>query len=101
MAEFQKVMHEWKRMCAATSFCEVCPLKDEKCWATSPANMVGDSKSIEAIIMAWAAEHPEPVYPTWGTWLAKVTGQVLDGDLLYSPIPADLAQKLGIKPEEG
>ena len=108
--EFQKIMHEWKRMCAATSFCEVCPLKDEKCWATSPANMVGDSKSIEAIIVAWAEEHPEPVYPTWYEYLFNVTrGEnkwpVDDHEFCQwldtTRIPPDIAQKLGIEPKEG
>ena len=122
MAEFQKVMHEWKRMCAATSFCEVCPLKDEKCWATSPASMVGDSKSIESIIMAWASENPEPVYPTWAEWLNstgltkhdtgqfcvhtpnqysyEVKGVDILNEVAYKPIPADIAQKLGLQPKK-
>jgi len=98
--EFQKIMHEWKRMCAATSFCEVCPLKAEKCWATSPANMVGDSKSIEAIIMKWAAEHPEPVYPTWGEYLHTLHNEPSSHEL-SKPIPDDIAQKLGLQPKEG
>ena len=101
MVEFQKVMHEWKRMCAATSFCELCPLKDEKCWATYPSKMVGDLKSIESIIMAWAAEHPEPVYPTWGEWLQRLYDNTNYAGIFITPIPADIAQKLGIAPKGG
>ena len=71
--------------------------------------------SIEKTIMAWAAEHPEPVYPTWGDWFVNrgmlpekwdnLTSAYMDvgcvPKLIHSPIPADLAQKLGIEPKEG
>ena len=63
--------------------------------------------------MSWAAEHPEPVYPTWGDWLAEI-GLISwgnNGDGVYSvmvptfkmctKIPADIAQKLGLQPKEG
>ena len=54
----------------------------------------------------------EAVYPTWGEWLIQqgvlkagtttmygITWQPV-GDNLFEPIPADLAQKLGIEPKE-
>lgn len=71
--------------------------------------------------MQWAAEHPEPVYPTWREWQHSMFP---DADVRISPcefgsmdrfkcddktctecmeqkIPADIAEKLGIKPKEG
>jgi hypothetical protein len=70
---------------------------------------------LEEALLSWAAENPEPVYPTWGEWLEK-QGVVKtvpspryeeNGALYYTPmyeitnpIPGDLAQKLGIEPKE-
>lgn len=56
----------------------------------------------------WAAEHPV-VYPTWGDWLAEYGVVIKDkvGENTYkyntlrkvtTPIPADIAEKLGIEP---
>jgi hypothetical protein len=58
---------------------------------------IGDYELQEAetIITTWVAEHTEPVYPSWWEWLAAGG---LDPD---DPIPADIAQKLGIEPKEG
>ena len=56
------------------------------------------------------AEHPEPVYPTWGEWLEDMmcdlsapieTPQSVNVWMYQTPIPADIAVKLGIKPKEG
>ena len=64
--------------------------------------------------MTWAAEHPEPVYPTWGDWLAEQGVLVCDVSYpnkrywyainkqkIEQPIPTDIAEKLGIEPKEG
>ena len=57
--------------------------------------------------MSWAAEHPEPVYPQYLDWFLEQFGlerNVRFGDLidaLKQPIPADIAQKLGLEPKEG
>ena len=69
-------------------------------------------EDIELRIMSWAADHPEPVYPTWAEWLME-HGLVYASDSAYmkpwfvvnqrrieKPIPDDIAQKLGIKPKE-
>lgn len=45
-------------------------------------------------------ENSEPVCQTWGKWLEDTFGE----PYLYlqnTPIPADLAQKLGLQPKEG
>lgn len=71
-------------------------------------------RKAEDAIMTWAAEHPV-VYPTWGEWFVE-HGDLVDGwqnatnaawtanralDVFTKPIPADIAQKLGIEPKEG
>jgi len=63
---------------------------------------------VEEAVMAWAAEHPEPVYPTWGEWLIAI-GILYRDDPRHAysisikantQIPADIAEKLGIEPKE-
>ena len=69
-----------------------------------------DYSIVEREVSAWAAENPEPVYPTWGEWLIKqgilkagtttmhgITWQPV-GDNLFEPIPANIAEKLDLKP---
>lgn len=68
-----------------------------------------DYADVEKNVTAWAAEHPEPVYPTWEEWLITqgVIKENPNGGVGYpmpkllEPIPADIAQKLGIEPKEG
>ena len=118
MAEFQEVMREWTRMCNAVSgkaehrnLCSnnesgyVCPLQENGlCNLAIAAQTNEDWAEGEHIIMAWAAEHPEPVYPTWVEWFRQIGvvpyGQKCFHDWLLKPIPADIAQKLGIIPKE-
>jgi len=109
MAEFVDVMRQFNRMCNANAGCFNCPLHEpdgvsDRC---SIGAFVNDSEHIEREVMKWAAEHPEPVYPTWAEWLRhKVVG--VDADSIYDAwrvlcttrIPADIAQKLGIEPKE-
>lgn len=100
MAEFQEVMREWVRSRKAINEDELscCPLK-----------MFTDDHiaNIEKEVMAWAAEHPEPQYPTWFEYLYAINNpDYFDLTEFYTwmrhtPIPADIAQKLGIKPKEG
>ena len=104
MAEFRDVMKQFKRMCRRdTRDTQDCPMY------CGPSCNIGHCRWIaferpdefERVVMDWAAKHPEPEYPTWQAWLAEVSGQMVDADLLKSPIPADIAQKLGIEPKEG
>ena len=102
MAEFKTVMHEMARMCDVITKkdeCENCPISHNVLCGVL-CNM--EDKAIaeaEAAIMAWAAEHPEPTYPTWGEWLLK-TYNIPSSRLFVSSIPADIAKKLGIEPKE-
>lgn len=114
MAEFSEVMRQLARMANA------CDRKCDKCSLGNSALCTGlwcfgNTESIaeaERIVMQWAAEHPEPVYPTWVEWLESkhvitvtqiddYTKKVLPAFYMFSPIPADIAHKLGMEPKEG
>ena len=115
MAEFQEVMREWVRSRKAIN---------ENKLSRCPLEMFSDDHiaNIEKEVMAWAAENPEPEYPTWEEWLQsvgvmesserllrRIQGQLLiDGIPIHAvptskvlqPMDADIAQKLGIEPKE-
>ena len=120
MAEFQEVMRQWSRMCAIPKsyggICSskqdgyICPMKSNgMCNKTLTDQTDADREKGEAIIMAWAAEHPEPVYPTWVEYLVGIgvipheirleTADALMDTHLLKPISADIAEKLGIEPK--
>lgn len=125
MADFVDVLRQFNRMCKANAGCSNCPLHEQdgvsdRC---SIGAFVNDSERIEREVMKWAAEHPEPVYPTWEEWLQSVDVMesaehiknrcqcelLIDGIVAHAiptrkvlePIPADIAQKLGLQPKEG
>lgn len=128
MAEFQELMKEMRRMCAYfRPTCNGCPLCLEKgtnefC-GEQPMDILSDPALVEAAVMQWAAEHPEPVYPTWEEWLQSVGVMESSVGLLrrikglmyidgipahavptakvLQPMDADIAQKLGLQPKEG
>lgn len=100
---FQEVVRQWDRLCESRH--RICYDTEGKCplYYFSCNNCMSTINSIinaESIIMDWVEKHPEPIYPTWGEWLNSITHQMVDGDLLDSPIPAGMAQKLGVKPIE-
>ena len=105
MAEFQEVMKEWRRMCGKMreqgDWCHAdqCPLGGI-CQIPSTT----DTATVEGIVMAWAIENPEPVYPTWTEYFRMIgvfpswSGhEILD----KTHIPAETAKKLGVEPKEG
>ena len=106
--DFVQTMKDWRRMCKAfttnNECCDGCPIMaleiDEYgCdaifseWADK-----ADWDEVEDVIETWAAEHPEPVYPTWENWLTTLGVQSYNE--LSKPIPADIAEKLGIELKE-
>lgn len=116
MAEFQEVCKQWRRLCRSQEKeyqkCVDCPAGDYQMCELEISNIDDlDFQRTEEAVMAWAAEHPEPVYPTWSEYLhTQVKSHtvlrgfpdpdcVLD-DLLHTPISADIAEKLGLKPKE-
>lgn len=99
MAEFQEVMQQLNRMCSSYPTCEGCPIAEECGNLGSYSSFQQRSKDIEKAVMGWAAEHPKLVYPTWSEWLSMKYGYDLR-EILYTPIHADIAEKLDIKPKE-
>lgn len=118
MAEFNELVRIKKRLCIKykSSGCIGCPINH------SMGNLCGiisisgysDNKfmELEEALLSWAAEHPEPQYPTWGEWLEsieviKYNNRADSINYLIRPthktntqIPADIAQKLGIEPKK-
>lgn len=131
MAEFAEVMRQKKRMCDSYKNCKGCPISessDKKREHLLCGDFMYAYPDIAGeIIMKWAAEHPEPKYPTWfGWWNENFKGEgrrMLQPCAFVSPkelgcsighdgcmtapykcwhirIPAHIAEKLGIKPIE-
>ena len=118
-------LKSWKRMCNSMTEmngCEDCPIvrntHGARC-GDMPCEMQ-DVESIVREVEKWAAEHPEPVYPTWLEWLksmgvipymmSMVVGRDDEGNFIHGhvdikenalkPIPADIAVRLGLEPKE-
>ncbi len=129
MAEFVEVMKQARRMCKSIDCCGDCPLLDasiELCYLDKCPKEYNDKDFIrhEAAIMKWAAENPESRFPTWREWqqehfrdganmirpcefMSSADAHCFDymytygcRDCANQPIPADIAEKLGIKPKE-
>lgn len=110
MAEFQEVMKQWRRFCKSHSNCGDCEFDGKGICGEAHLSDVPYS-DMELRIMAWAAEHPEPVYPTWrdallerGLLCIKIDNKggseiVPNWPQMAKHIPADIAQKLGIEPK--
>lgn len=121
MAEFTEVMRQARRMCEAfrDGHCSECPIGNAtvlECGITVTSEM--DCEEVERRVMQWAQEHPEPVYPTWEEGWKQLFPNGIDTPcpLEYGkkygrdcinlscrsckqrPIPAEVAEKLGIKP---
>lgn len=108
MAEFQEVARLKRKMCNTYQGknCYGCPLNDSDrdCGILSVrfADITNGIKRLEDKIMQWAAENPEPVYETWGQYFRRYYGlEYCKGhEMLLENIPAEIAQKLGLKPKE-
>lgn len=123
MAEFVEVMNQARRICLEhPGDCDGCPLHDDDglvCrFDLGEKYLYYDTA--ERIVLKWAEEHPELVYPSWiDAWQQLFPGaqnvpcpKIYFGDVCrdvngegcfackMSPIPAVFAEKLGIKPKE-
>ena len=123
MAEFTEVMRQAKRMHDMYNrggySCADCPLdcSDGRCMLDFDDKF--KPEEVERYIMDWAAEHHEPVYPSWDeAWKNLFPGAVkapcprafFGCECMVDigcakcgsrPIHAEIAEKLGIKPKEG
>lgn len=105
MSDFTQTMKDWRRMCDSFIDCNECLLKS----CPSPRNNKWDTgKSFDDMkktIDKWAEDHPEPVYETWLEFIKRFeTGKLKsEQDFIYwmgtTPIPADIAEKLGVQPK--
>ena len=123
MAEFCEVMKQAKRMCSQAAVCSACSLKN-KCLTTEFPCKCDENyyAEIERVVMRWAEEHPETRYPSWYEWQKTtfpdsahpicpktfMSHKAAECDISKScdmcmgqPIPADIAEKLGVKPIGG
>lgn len=116
MAEFVQVMPQFMRLCDSYKHCDDCPIRQAgfNCDCDHQGYSKTGAAEIEHIIMSWAAEHPEPVYPTWKEWLEEQRvvvhfdsvnekGKKVKWELTNKsncPIPADIAEKLELKPQK-
>ena len=129
MSDFVKTMRNWRRMCNAfdkqygNDCCKYCPLDHQKsCGGIWEMPENTDWRLLQEKVDAWAAENPEPQYPTWAEWLKEQDILTVDvrprassttsssstyiqnvstKPAFYRPIPADIAEKLGLKPKGG
>lgn len=109
--EFQEVMRQWKRMCTQYTRCIECPMNStQKCIIPMKNEWEMDFDVACEIIMSWAKEHPEPVYPTWWKYMCmigvipdelgdKTLGEMTVYNLMNTCIQSDIAQRLGIEPK--
>ena len=109
MSDFVKTMRDWRRMCNAfvkqynNDCCKYCRLDHLKSCGAIWEIEKGTYGNIDETVEAWAAENPEPQYPTWLQWLTE-QGVISAGgqwNKAFDPIPADIAKKLGLKPKGG
>lgn len=107
MAEFSEIVRQFRRMCK--DGCAKCLLKNKQYNSYNCREYAYENPAMfEQIVMEWAKENPEPVYPTWIEWLREM--KIIESgvslvpmsvnDSIYAQIPADIAKKLGLKPKE-
>lgn len=119
MAEFKVVAKEIERMCKTyQDKCRTdeCPLYlEDLCYAQAMSHIHDyEAGELESVVMRWSKEHPAIEYPAWWEWLenmgivskakseySEIFDTVCVGTRMFYPIPADIAQKLGIEPKEG
>lgn len=116
MTEFITIVNIKKRMCDTHAYCKKCPLSQDYNGRDIPCCdlIYKHPEEAERIILQWAAEHPEPQYPSWSeAWKRLFPGafnapcpnmyfglpcRSNDCDKCRAqPIPAHIAQMLHIQ----
>lgn len=114
MAEYNKVIRQFKRMCRYyNGEKDKCPLycKGHGCNISHCRMLAFEDEKFANVVKTWAAAHEEPIYPTWGEYLLDKgiveAHRPIEGGVNYTPtvkmkchISADIAEKLGLKPKE-
>lgn len=115
MAEFQEVMKQLNRLCAAHNNCfeDDCPLQAMGCCGNIGMHCSESlqAERIEKTVMKWAAEHPEPVYETWFEYLLRIgvipenapaggEYQWIVESIKHKHISNDIAESLKLHPKE-
>lgn len=126
MAEFKEVVSQIKRMCTKQNYCYECPMRvityangGNKPLSCIAAVCDDEVERLEKTVMDWAEKHPEPRYPSWKEWWeakfhnadSLIRPCMFESEEYFgcknfigceqcinTPIPADIAKKLGIKP---
>ena len=119
MAEFHEVVKEFNRMDRTFSRnCKDCPMPGRNIGQCRKL-LLENPETYGHIVMHWAADHPEPKYPTWNEWWCtnfpnadrnlcpRIFGlrkmqecpALKCDECRAHPIPAEIAKKLGIKPK--
>ena len=99
MAEYNDVIQKFKRMCRYyNGRMDECPLycKGHGCNISHCRMLAFEDKKFATVVTKWAKENP--VYPSWGEWLQRLYNNTNYAGIFITPIPADIAQKLGIEP---
>lgn len=112
MAEYQDVMKQMERMCDS-NICDKCPIVSYCGKGRSINVSATDADKVEELVMAWAEQHPELVYPTWREYLEEIkvivprknytvmdTYSPIIGQINTTRVRADIADKLGLEPKE-
>ncbi len=104
--DFVEVTKASKRICDECS-CNDCPVSSDNNGAgVSCANLRLDMpEKFAELVLQWAKENPEKVYPTWKEWLIEMDvirpAHYKDiFEIRNDSIPTDIAEKLGIEPKE-
>lgn len=123
MAEFTEVMKQAQRMCLAIRYCQECPAWDDEegCGVSPDHTPINGFNGIEQRVTAWAENHPEPVYPSWEDGWKQIFPEAVDTpcpamygeqyknaacaevlcvNCMKRPMPAEIAERLGIHPKE-
>lgn len=113
MADFVNVMQNYNRMCHSFNVCrDGCPLMEHNAEESYDDCLQFAFKCPEAVqdaVEKWVEQNPEPKFPTIKKYLwemfeqygiAQLTDEGFDLWMRYTEIPADIADKLGIKPLE-
>lgn len=106
MAEYIDVMRQWQRMCKSMQMKDMpckewCPLgRNQTCGELECASL-DEINVAEAVILKWAKENPEPVYPSWLEAMGWGELQWCEVKaILARPMDSENAKKLGIEPKE-